>query len=598
VKSATRAIAAALILGGCIRVPEEWPVYEPPAQPTVPQIVADLSRLRGLPLDAPVDVQFLDEAAFRQEQHRVMGARKPSASDRDSYYAAFGMANPANLATLANDLVDEQLVGFYDRKTKCIYVRRRDPRRRLARELRITIAHEAEHALQDRFFDTSAADVLDDADQSLALRALFEGEATLASAVFEETYEGGQAAEVISRLEGGALGREAEYLRTHGGRLSTDAPPILRAQLEWPYFEGVVFVATLAASGGWELVNAALRNPPQTTEQVLHVEKYIAGEGAIEVQTPKPLEGYTLVGRGRMGELQTRFLLAECMTDEEAAQTAAGWGGDAYAILTRGAEQVLLWSTAWDDERAASRFEAALRSRRACARTGEKPPFSVVRDGTHVAFVQGLGDDAARSSAAAPLLELARRAHTAVPPLGPVSLREGSPLAAYLRGREASRGGQGSESPLEISSVLKDLKVSSKPGFELFATGKSVAVGAMAVWAPPSAVGEEQQVADFVEGLHKKSPYATVLDGGTRRVHLAWTDADERALRLGDSLEMRLVFAPACDGRMTVLLLTSWRPKTPGLETAALWRESVRARATDRACAALRNLRDPARVAD
>jgi hypothetical protein len=588
------AIAAACFLGGCIRAPESWPVYQPPTPPTVPEIVAGLSRLRGLPLDAPIGIDFVDDETFMRERRRVMAPRGPSVSDRNSYYAVFGMASPTNLTSLANKMVDEELVGFYDRATKRIYVRRRDPRTP-EREVRITIAHEAEHALQERFFDTSAADAIADIDQGLALRALFEGEAMLASAVFEGTYEGVPPAEVISLLQGGALQRQLGYLRMHGEHTS-NAPPILRAQLEWPYFEGAAFMAKLAASGGWELVNAAMRNPPQTTEQVLHIEKYVAGEGAVEVLTPKPLDGYTLVGHGRMGELQTRFLLAECMTDSEAAEAAAGWGGDAYAIVTRGVEQVLLWSTAWDDERAASRFEAAMKSRRACARTGDKPPFTVVRDGTRVAFVQGLGDDAARRSAAAPLLKLVGRTPAAVPPLGPVSLREDSPLAAFLPGGDASTGGRGSESPLAIASVLTDLTLSKQREFALFATGKSVAVGVMALWAPPSAATEEQQVAGAVEGFKKKFPFATVLDGGTQRVQIAETDAVERALRVGDYLEVRLVFVPACDGRMTILLLTSWRPNTPGLDTAAHWRASVRARATDRACSALSNLRDPARV--
>jgi hypothetical protein len=69
---------------------------------------------------------------------------------------------------------------------------------------------------------------------------------------------------------------------------------------------------------------------------VLHIEKYIAGERAVEVETPSPVEGYALVEHGRMGELQTRYVLADCVTDAEAATAASGWGGDAYAIIARG----------------------------------------------------------------------------------------------------------------------------------------------------------------------------------------------------------------------------------------------------------------------
>lgn len=593
-------LVAASFLAGCVRPPVEqvangWPAYVAPSTPSAKEIVTDLSRLRGLPLDAAVNVELVDDQAFVTAYHASHRSAKRRPGEGAAYFAAFGMTSWIDVDTLSEKMRDEGLVGFYARTSKRLYVRRRDPHRALSRLDLIAIAHEAEHALQDRFFDLSQADAFDDEDQALAWNAVIEGDATLASLVLAGKRSGLSPAESIARLEKRAGAHDVDFLQGSGIRLAEDAPPLLRAQLAWPYVGGLDFVARLAESGGWALVNAAMRNPPQTTEQVLHIEKYIAGEGPIEVRTPASIDGYAYVERGRMGELQTRLFLAECLADPEAASAASGWGGDAFAIVARGTDRALLWSTAWDDAEAAARFEAGLEARRACEHTGEKQPFSAVRDGSRVAFVQGLSDEAARRSAATQLLALVGRTPAPVPPLGPVHLRS-APIAAYIEDSTLGAAGRRSKSPLDITVDLNDLHVHSKPGVDFFASGRFGWIGAEFVWAPPSSALMDAQVAELVEEVSKHFGGAPVLDGGTRRVHLSWTDADERALRIGNVMEVRLAFAPACSGRTTIVLITSWKSGTPGAADAARWSGSVRPRVDEDACQAVSALLDPAAV--
>ncbi len=44
----------------------------------------------------------------------------------------------------------------------------------------------------------------------------------------------------------------------------------------FPYMKGVVFCAKLTNDGGWKAIDEAYRNLPQSTEQILHPEKFLA----------------------------------------------------------------------------------------------------------------------------------------------------------------------------------------------------------------------------------------------------------------------------------------------------------------------------------
>src|SRR5205085_6086849 len=59
--------------------------------------------------------------------------------------------------------------------------------------------------------------------------------------------------------------------------------PLTESATYFPYEEGVAFAALLYQNGGWDAVDAAFKNPPRSTEQVLHPDRYIGGDA------PKPI---------------------------------------------------------------------------------------------------------------------------------------------------------------------------------------------------------------------------------------------------------------------------------------------------------------------
>lgn len=242
-----------------------------------------------------------------------------------------------------------------------------------------TLAHEFTHALQDQHFDLNRlldATIHDD-DMALAVHALVEGDAMIA----------GTAVMLGSRRAATSMAPDAAALSGIGAAIApglSDAPPIFRDTLIFPYTTGWAFALSLAGDGGFDAIDRAFADPPISTEQVLHPEKYAQRDIPQLVALPDlgTIVDERLVGANVMGELQTRILLGG---SPDALLAAEGWDGDAYAVYEAEGDEPLLqrlrfvWVSIWDSEADAAEFgaeyAAALR-RRAQARTGAYPDIA------------------------------------------------------------------------------------------------------------------------------------------------------------------------------------------------------------------------------
>jgi len=184
------------------------------------------------------------------------------------------------------------------------------------------LAHELTHALEDQRFGLRDSSKVT-GDSGLAQSALHEGTA----AAVMQSY----ATEHLDRLN---LIAEAGAIDTG----DVELPAFAKAQLEFTYGAGARFVDALRAyAKGWGLVDYAYeKRKLSTTEQILHPEKYIAGERALKVATPvPPAPGWNRSDAGSIGEWATRQLLLEGNPGLGASIAAAGWGGDRYALFGR-----------------------------------------------------------------------------------------------------------------------------------------------------------------------------------------------------------------------------------------------------------------------
>jgi hypothetical protein len=117
------------------------------------------------------------------------------------------------------------------------------------------------------------------------------------------------------------------------------------------------FARALQERGGWDALRQAWARPPVSTEQVLHPEKYFAGETP-RAPDPGHVPAGRLVNEGVLGELLTRTLLGP---GSEAA--AAGWGGDLFRVYDVGGRTLLVWASAWDTGSDQREFADAMRAR-------------------------------------------------------------------------------------------------------------------------------------------------------------------------------------------------------------------------------------------
>ncbi len=320
---------------------------------TVEEIKVDVSSTRALTPTADVPFQVVSEDELRQRYtHGLDDDDRAALRDNQAMLVLLGAIDPeADLETLLTDLSAEQVTGFYSPEEQVFYLVDRDE---TTAEDQMTAAHEIVHALQDQHFDLDALKAAGaNGDAKLAIRALVEGDATLAMLDYGEEYV--------------MLYDQMESVASAGGveEATLDATPLfIRESQTFPYAAGLAFVSTLYYRGDWEGVDAAYTDLPRSTEQILHPERYLEGDEPRTVTLPDIADAlggeWQEVERDVMGELGMRLYLQEHIGPTMSTLAAEGWAGDSYVLLRRGVQgpYLLTMQTEWDDQDEADQFWA------------------------------------------------------------------------------------------------------------------------------------------------------------------------------------------------------------------------------------------------
>ena len=360
------------------------------------QIRSQVETIRGLEPTADVEPVTIDETQLLENLEAELDAEQSPdelALSEDLLGTLGLIPEGTSLRQETLDLLGGQVAGYYSPdKDELFVVSRSGPA--VGPVERVTYAHEFTHQLQDQNFDLGSLDTtsVDQSDRALAQLALIEGDAVWAQTVWLQE---NLTADELGELLKAALDPEAlEALN--------NAPAYLRETSLFPYQNGLALVQRLIADGGYDRVNAAFGDPPDSTEQVLHPNKYVQREAPIEVRIPggiagKVGPGWTEAGRDTLGELILRIWLTENGAAGGADRATEGWGGDRLVLL-RGEDGSLAVAlkTTWDTADDALEFATSLL---VATETGGLEAEFFHRGGTRDVLV-AIGDDAAAVLAA------------------------------------------------------------------------------------------------------------------------------------------------------------------------------------------------------
>jgi uncharacterized protein DUF6782 len=288
---------------------------------TVRDLQAFVAQHRGLAFKKPVSPMLLDATTLSQ---RILAKSHDDDADlvrTGKILAALGLLRPGTDIVKARDkLLGGAILGFYDDDDGSLFVRGNAT----TPYVRGTLVHELNHADQDQNFNIKRPELAKRDDESdLAFTSIVEGDAVRIES------------EYVSQLSAADKRTyEKEATAAGNGVDLASAPAVLVKLLYFPYTFGKDFVDAIVKAGGQARLDEAFRNPPTTTEQIMHPDRFLAGDKPKAVADPSP-DG-TKIDAGVMGEYALQLMLDTALSGSAAEADAAGWGGDRYVAWTSG----------------------------------------------------------------------------------------------------------------------------------------------------------------------------------------------------------------------------------------------------------------------
>jgi hypothetical protein len=327
--------------------------------PAIREVQRAVAELRGLDFrrQVPVTVESPDKLAKRLLRVLASETNETDVRRQGRAMELLGeLPRGTDLPKLLERLQAESVLGFYlpgkPPRKGGLYVR---SSRGLDPYARIILAHELTHAVTDQHYDLTKADKLAAAggheDELAAYTGLVEGDATL----LMQRY-------LAERLTPREQADAAVAVARDSTPMRDAAPAAIRESMLFPYQEGLRFVQALYQRGGWAAVDRAYRDPPRTSEQLLHPERYLSPRDQPQPVTVGDLSarlggGWRPAADTTFGEFDARLLLGGV---SGAVSAAEGWDGGRLRTFQRGGGTAMVIRTVWDSRAEAAEFCQAM----------------------------------------------------------------------------------------------------------------------------------------------------------------------------------------------------------------------------------------------
>lgn len=321
-----------------------------------------------------------------------------------------------DLQTFLVSLLEEQVAGYYDAKTKTVNLLDW-----VVPDLqRPVLAHELTHALQDQSFgldkwlkrgdeDLDAKRKLTPEDftkdeDSEARQAIVEGQAMVVLldymlAPMKRTVA--NSPEIVDALSADMAQGGADSVQYR------NAPIFLKESLTFPYRYGLEFEAeVLRAKGKDGAFAATFQDPPRTSREIMEPQTYISGEHVAPLPLPdfkKIFKNYDRFDIGAIGEFDVFVLADQYAGESEAKHIYPNWrGGYYYSVKPKGNPNGplgMVFVSRWASPKAAAQFAAVYargiqqRYKKAAAPAGSNLPSDLKMLGSLTGDHQWSTDD-------------------------------------------------------------------------------------------------------------------------------------------------------------------------------------------------------------
>ncbi len=263
------------------------------------------------------------------------------------------------------------------------------------------VFHELIHALEDQHFDltTMQKTFEQDSDGGMGVKGLVEGSAERMTNRYTEANPDDLKAMMAAQMNPEMMQRQMQMMQ--------EVPPFLIAAMGlYPYKNGAIYLNSIGLETS-EALDVVFHDPPVSTEQVLHPEKY-GVDYPHRVAAPD-LEaalgdGWEVLDDDSMGELFCGLLLSTNRFDPnlksnlpvfmsvmdmrtqgigfkgQIKKAVEGWDGDRYtaAVHDDGESVCIAWTSVWDSADDAAEFASYYASLLGMRVAGEKRPLKDV----------------------------------------------------------------------------------------------------------------------------------------------------------------------------------------------------------------------------